>query len=138
MKRADRKMFWTGVGELALAALCAVTLWRTGWNGKIAVLGTLVAAMGIGSVAGSFSREQARRARIEREDERNRLIQVKAKARAFDFLSAFLFAATAGCMIAYGVTRWQEFVLVCLGTGLPLGLSWLAHLAALWHYEKRE
>ena len=126
------------MGELALAALCAVTLWRTGWNGKIAVLGTLVAAMGIGSVAGSFSREQARRARIEREDERNRLIQVKAKARAFDFLSAFLFAATAGCMTPTASPAGRSLCSCVLGTGLPLGLSWLAHLAALWHYEKRE
>ena len=72
---------------------------------KLAVLGIIIALLGITSVINSFSKEETRKELIENEDERSQLVKMKAKAKSFDITSNFLFLATIAVMIAYGITN---------------------------------
>ena len=93
---------------------------------------------GAGSIASSLSKEDTRRQKIEERDERSSLVKLKAKALSSDILSWVLFLAAAGSMIGYGVTGMQAYVFLLIGTGVPLGIYWIGHIAALFYYERHE
>lgn len=132
----DRKRFISGVGELVLAAAGVVTIALTGFDLKLLVLTAALLLIGAGSIASSLSKEDTRRQKIEERDERSSLVKLKAKALSSDILSWVLFLAAAGSMIGYGVTGMQAYVFLLIGTGVPLGIYWIGHIAALFYYER--
>ena len=137
MKNYNRRGLITGIVQLLLCAFCLITMFITGFDVKLAVLGIIVALLGITSIVNSFSKETTKREKIESNDERTQLVRMKAKEKSFDVVSAFLFIATVAIMIAYGVTKNQILVYMVICTGVALSICWISHIVAHFYYESK-
>lgn len=127
----------TGIVQIFLSVFCLITMIVTSFDVKLAILGIIIAILGITSVINSFSKEAARKELIDNEDERSQLVEMKAKAKTLDIVSNFLFFATAAVMIAYGVTKNQVFVYMVLCTGAALSVCWISHIVTYFYYESK-
>ena len=137
MKNYNRRGLIIGIVQLLLSVFCFITMIVTDFDVKLAVLGIIIALLGITSVINSFSKEETRKELIENEDERSQLVKMKAKAKSFDITSNFLFLATIAVMIAYGITKNQVFVYMVLCTGAALSVCWISHIIAHFYYESK-
>ena len=127
----------TGIVQIFLSVFCLITMIVTSFDVKLAILGIIIAILGITSVINRFSKEAARKELIDNEDERSQLVEMKAKAKTLDIVSNFLFFATAAVMIAYGVTKNQVFVYMVLCTGAALSVCWISHIVTYFYYESK-
>ena len=137
MKNYSRRGLIIGIVQLLLSVFCFITMIVTGFDVKLAVLGIIIALLGITSVINSFSKEETRKELIDNEDERSQLVKMKAKAKSFDIASNFLFLATIAVMIAYGITKNHVFVYMVLCTGAALSVCWISHIIAHFYYESK-
>lgn len=137
MKNYNRRGLMTGIVQIFLSIFCLITMIVTSFDVKLAILGIIIAILGITSVINSFSKEAARKELIDNEDERSQLVEMKAKAKTLDIVSNFLFFATAAVMIAYGVTKNQLFVYMFLCTGAALSVCWISHIVTYFYYESK-
>ena len=137
MKYYNRRGLMSGIVQLLLSVFCLITMTVTGFDVKLAVLGIIIALLGMTSVISSFSKEATRKELIDNEDERSRLVNIKAKSKTFDIVSTFLFLATIAVMIAYGVTQNQVFVSMVLCTGAALSVCWIGHIITHFYYESK-
>ena len=137
MKNYNRRGLMSGIVQLLLSVFCLITMTVTGFDVKLAVLGIIIALLGMTSVISSFSKEATRKELIDNEDERSRLVNIKAKSKTFDIVSTFLFLATIAVMIAYGVTQNQVFVSMVLCTGAALSVCWIGHIITQFYYESK-
>lgn len=137
MKDYNRRGLIIGIVQLLLSVFCFITMIVTGFDVKLAVLGIIIALLGITSVINSFSKEETRKELIDNEDERSQLVKMKAKAKSFDIASNFLFLATIAVMIAYGITKNHVFVYMVLCTGAALSVCWISHIIAHFYYESK-
>lgn len=137
MKNYNRRGLIIGIVQLLLSVFCFITMIVTGFDVKLAVLGIIIALLGITSVINSFSKEETRKELIDNEDERSQLVKMKAKAKSFDIASNFLFLATIAVMIAYGITKNHVFVYMVLYTGAALSVCWISHIIAHFYYESK-
>ena len=137
MKNHNRRGLIIGIVQLLLSVFCFITMIVTGFDVKLAVLGIIIALLGITSVINSFSKEETRKELIDNEDERSQLVKMKAKAKSFDIASNFLFLATIAVMIAYGITKNHVFVYMVLCTGAALSVCWISHIIAHFYYESK-
>ena len=137
MKNYNGRGLIIGIVQLLLSVFCYITMIVTGFDVKLAVLGIIIALLGITSVINSFSKEETRKELIDNEDERSQLVKMKAKAKSFDIASNFLFLATIAVMIAYGITKNHVFVYMVLCTGAALSVCWISHIIAHFYYESK-
>lgn len=105
MKNYNRRGLMTGIVQIFLSVFCLITMIVTSFDVKLAILGIIIAILGITSVINSFSKEAARKELIDNEDERSQLVEMKAKAKTLDIVSNFLFFATAAAMMLDGELR---------------------------------
>ena len=63
MKNYNRRGLITGIVQLLLCAFCLITMFITGFDVKLAVLGIIVALLGIASIVNSFSKETTKEKR---------------------------------------------------------------------------
>ena len=137
MKNYNRRGLIIGIVQFLLSAFCLITMIVTNFDVKLAVLGIIMALLGITSIINSFSKEATRKELIDNEDERSQLVKIKAKAKSFDIASNFLFLATIVVMIAYGITKNQVFVYMVLCTGAALSVCWISHIITHFYYESK-
>lgn len=84
MKICHKKNFWAGVGMLALGILnLATALWRRDLDASAVVLVVALVLLGGSSLLRSLSPKLARQDKIEEQDERNVLVQLKTRTSAF-------------------------------------------------------
>lgn len=138
MKIYNKKGFLIGIAELILFAFCIMTIFITKFDWKLLLLGIAVGFFGIISISNSLSKEMTDREQVEKGDERENLVKLKAKAKISDIISWILFIATATTMIAFGITKNQAFVYIFIGTGIPLFIYWVGHIIAIIYYERHE
>ena len=137
MKNYNWRGLIGGIVQLLLSVFCLITMFITGFDAKLAVLGIIIALLGITSIINSFSKEATRKEKIDSEDERSQLVAMKAKAKAFDIASIFLFLATIAVMITYGITENQVFVYMVICTGAALSVCWISHIITHFYYESK-
>lgn len=91
MKNYNRQGLMIGIVQIFLSVFCLITMIVTNFDVKLAILGIIIAILGITSVINSFSKEAARKELIDNEDERSLFVEMKAKAKTLDIVSNFLF-----------------------------------------------
>lgn len=143
MKIYNKKGFWLGIFWVLLAIGCAVAdLRRPDPNMLIRVrdwvLTVFVFLLGISSFWRAFSRSATREDRIEEMDERNRLVEVKSKARMLDFVYGTLFVLVVGGLIGFQVTASEVWLALFIIPGFLLGLFVLVHIFIKLYYNKHE
>ena len=135
MKIYDKKAFVYGIGLSLLAAGLVLTAERP-MGMKPLVLAVVCGVIGCCFLIGSLSRKIAREARLEEQDERNRLIALKAGRRTAQITqlgSALMPVAFLG--IGKGSSN-REFIAIGLGAAFCYTLSLFAELFAKLYYEK--
>ena len=90
MKNYNRRGLIIGIVQLFLSVFCFITMIVTGFDVKLAVLGIIIALLGITSVINSFSKEETRKELIENEDERSQLVKIWFSVRGQPYPSAGL------------------------------------------------
>lgn len=137
MKNYNRRGLVVGIIQLLLSIFCLITMIITGFDAKLAVLGIILALLGITGVINSFSKEASRKDLVYSEDERAQLVAMKAKAKSFDIISNFLLLATIVIMVAYGITKNQVLVYMVLCTGAALSVCWIGHILMHFYYDSK-
>ncbi len=138
MKICHKKNFWAGVGMLALGILnLATALWRgqMEWSDWVLVLALVF--LGGSSLLRSLSPKLARQDKIEEQDERNALVQLKTRTSAFRWTRLVSFGLMLSLLIAGAVTRERLLLAVAVGLAFALTVSLFAEFfAALYHEYK--
>lgn len=123
MKVYHQKNFLIGALLLLLGVLAiAVGIWK-GFTIYLVALAVLLLALGIRMLVRSLSKADARRDRINEQDERNQLVLLKARSAAFrtaQIICALCLAAgSLGCYFLWET----ELFFLCFGFCLGLGLT---------------
>lgn len=138
MKICHKKNFWAGVGMLALGILnLATALWRgrVEWSDWVLVLALVF--LGGGFLLRGLSPKLAWEDKIEEQDERNVLVQLKTRTSAFRWARLVSFGLTLSLLIAGAVTGERLLLAVAVGLAFALTVSFFAEFfAALYHESK--
>ena len=138
MKICHKKNFWAGAGMLALGILnLATALWRgqMEWSDWVLVLALVL--LGGSSLLRSLSPKLARQDKIEEQDERNVLVQLKTRTSAFRWTRLVSFGLMLSLLIAGAVTGERLLLAVAVGLAFALTVSFFAEFfAALYHESK--
>ena len=138
MKIYHKKNFWAGVGMLALGILnLATALWRgqMEWSDWVLVLALVF--LGGSSLLRGLSPKLAREDRIEEQDERNVLVQLKTRTSAFRWTRLVSFGLMLSLLIAGAVTGERLLLAVAVGLAFALTVSFFAEFfVALYHEYK--
>ena len=138
MKICHKKNFWAGAGMLALGILnLATAQWRgqMEWSDWVLVLALVL--LGGSSLLRSLSPKLARQDKIEEQDERNVLVQLKTRTSAFRWTRLVSFGLMLSLLIAGAVTGERLLLAVAVGLAFALTVSFFAEFfVALYHEYK--
>lgn len=138
MKICHKKNFWAGVGMLALGILnLATALWRgqMEWSDWVLVLALVL--LGGSSLLRGLSPKLARQDKIEEQDERNVLVQLKTRTSAFRWTRLVSFGLMLSLLIAGAVTGERLLLAVAVGLAFALTISFFAEFFAALYHESR-
>ena len=124
MKIYNKKTFWYGIGFIVLGTLqLMISIWK-GFDLKGTVMMILCLLIGGSGLLRSFSREMSREDKIAELDERNRLVEWRAKSRALGIaelvcfvcmlLSIFGMQAMGGMLVAFGLIFTTMLIIECI------------------------
>ena len=137
MKIYNKKKFGSGFICIVLGVLNFLACFSTGFDVSGMVITLALLFIVGGSVMRSFSRNMSREDKLDELDERNRLIDLKTKSRAFRLTQAICF----GLMLLFLVMGKMsgEILLISAGVGLAFAyaVSMFTEIFTYLYYEKR-
>ena len=138
MKIYNKKKFALGAGMLALAAFnLALSAIRRDVDVEMLLLVAALAAFGATDIGRSLSRRMTREDRLEALDERNQLIEYKARSRAFQLMQAASLVLLVVFLVAGKVTGHESFFAMGVGSGVLFSLSAALEIGTFVYYESR-
>ena len=105
---------------------------------KSILLSALLIAIGINGFIRAFSRKATQIDLVEKQDERNRLIIFKSKARTLDILFWCLVVILIGGLVGYIITKNIAWGFIFIVPGLLISFYWITYIITLVYYEKYE
>ena len=136
MKIYNKKKFGSGFICIVLGVLNFLACFSTGFDVSGMVITLALLFIGGGSVMRSFSRNMSREDKLDELDERNRLIDLKTKSRAFRLTQAICF----GLMLLFLVMGKMsgEILLISAGVALAFAyaVSMFTEIFTYFYYEK--
>lgn len=105
---------------------------------KDIVLAFILLAVGITSVCRALSKTASIEDYIEKNDERNKLIKLKAKARVLDLMVIFIMILMIIGIAGYIMTGNLSWGYVFFGPLLIFGFYWIVSIAMEIYYERKE
>lgn len=137
MKIYNRKKFVSGASCLLLGALLLVTSALR--HGAVSnwVLSLVLLALGVGELARSLSKTWTKEDKLEEWDERNRLIDWKAKSRAFQLTQGFSFALMLAMLAMGKVSGYEGFIYIGVGLAFAWSISMFSELFSHLYYESK-
>lgn len=103
---------------------------------KNIVLSLVLVLIGISTFIRAFSKKATREDMIEGEDERNRLVLLKTKAKMLDLMFWAMTIIMVLAMIGYAVTKQAEWAFVFTVPGILLAFYWISYIIVNIYYEK--
>lgn len=138
MKIYSKKTFVFGLSAVSLGLVNAILAWKTGFDLSGGILVACLLAFGGSAVFRSVSRKLSQADRLEELDERNQLIALKSKSRAFQLTQAVSFLLMLGLVVGGAASGERTLV----GAGVCLALAWtvsmLAEVGAFCYFEDRD
>ena len=136
MKIYNKKKFGSGFICIVLGVLNFLACFSTGFDVSGMVITLALLFIGGGYIMRSFSRNMSREDKLDELDERNRLIDLKTKSRAFRLTQAICF----GLMLLFLVMGKMsgEILLISAGVGLAFAyaVSMFTEIFTYFYYEK--
>ncbi|MGR3779554.1 hypothetical protein ACT1UG_28950 [Bacillus paramycoides] len=105
---------------------------------KNVLLSALLITIGISGFIRAFSRKATQVDLVEEQDERNRLIIFKSKARTLDILFWCLVVIMIGGLVGYIMTKNIAWGFIFIIPGLLISFYWITYIITLVYYEKHE
>lgn len=137
MKIYNKKNFVSGMFITLLGiALIGMDLAK-GWVWRDSIIHILCLALGLMLIVRSCSRTMARADRLAELDERNQLVLLKNRSRAFQIHRYSCLALAALFFLLAAVQGTQIFLYVGIGFALAFGISLLVDIATFVYYECR-
>ena len=138
MRIYNRKNFAFGVFCTLLGAFnLALDLVTGEWSLYGALLVLLLLFFGVGAIGRSLSPRLSREDKLEERDERNRLVQLRARGLSFQMTQGIVFLLMAGALVAGKLPGAQSFIGIGVGMAFALSIAMFTELFAYFHYEKR-
>ncbi len=138
MKIYNKKSFAEGILVLALGTLLLIAeLINHTVEIKGAVLTIALYCMGGGLILRSLSLKFAREDRLEKMDERNQLIELKSKSKAFRLTQAISFCLMLGLLIMGKISGYEGFIAMGVGLAFACSISMFAELFTYMYYEEK-
>ena len=134
MKIHHKKNFWAGLGMVALGLVnLALSLWRRDFTLSTGVLVGALLLLGVSSLLRSLSPQLSQQDKIEEQDERNILVNLKTRTSAFRWTRLVSFGLMALLLVAGAATGEA----VAVGLAFSLTISFFAEFfSALYHESK--
>ncbi|MFD3450243.1 hypothetical protein ACFDTO_37320 [Microbacteriaceae bacterium 4G12] len=105
---------------------------------KSVLFSVLLITIGISGFIRAFSRKATQVDLVEEQDERNRLIIFKSKARTLDILFWCLVVITIGGLVGYIMTKNIAWGFIFIVPALLINFYWITYIITLVYYEKHE
>ena len=137
MKIYNRKKFASGTLCILLGALLLVTSALRRGNVSGWVLALVLMALGAGELARSLSKTWTKEDKLEEWDERNRLIDRKAKSRAFQLTQGISFVLMLAMMAMGKVSGSEGFIYIGVGLAFAWSVSMFSELFSYLYYEAK-
>lgn len=137
MKIYNRKKFASGTLCILLGALLLVTSALRHGNVSGWVLALVLLALGAGELARSLSKTWTKEDKLEEWDERNRLIDRKAKSRAFQLTQSISFVLMLAMMAMGKVSGSEGFIYIGVGLAFAWSVSMFSELFSYLYYEAK-
>ena len=136
MKIYNKKNFRYGLGMTILGVLMLLTsIWK-GFDVKGTVILALCLFLGIGLLLRSLSRDMSREDKIAELDERNKLVEWRAKSRALGIAELICVACILVSIVGMRVVE-DFFGGMLVAFGLMYTTMLLAELFTLLYYNKK-
>ena len=136
MKIYNKKNFRYGLGMTILGVLMLLTsLWK-GFDVKGTVILALCLFLGIGLMLRSLSRDMSREDKIAELDERNKMVEWRAKSRALGIVEMVCFVCILLSIVGMQVME-EFFSGMLVAFGLLFTVMLFAELVTLLYYNKK-
>ena len=136
MKIYNKKNFRYGLGMTILGVLMLLTsLWK-GFDVKGTVILALCLFLGIGLMLRSLSRDMSREDRIAELDERNKMVEQRAKSRALGIVEMVCFVCILVSIVGMRVME-EFFSGMLVAFGLLFTVMLFTELVTLLYYNKK-
>lgn len=136
MKIYNKKNFRYGLGMTILGILMLLTsIWK-GFDVKGTVILALCLFLGIGLMLRSLSRDMSREDRIAELDERNKMVEQRAKSRALGIVEMVCFVCILVSIVGMRVMK-EFFGGMLVAFGLLFTVMLFAELVTLLYYNKK-
>ena len=136
MKIYNKKNFRYGLGMTILGVLMLLTsIWK-GFDVKGTVILAFCLFLGIGLLLRSLSRDMSREDRIAELDERNKMVEQRAKSRALGIVEMVCFVCILVSIVGMRVME-EFFGGMLVAFGLLFTVMLFAELATLLYYNKK-
>ena len=136
MKIYNKKNFRYGLGMTILGVLMLLTsIWK-GFDVKGTVILALCLFVGIGLMLRSLSRDMSREDKIAELDERNRMVEWRAKSRALGIAELICVACILISIVGMRIVK-DFFGGMLVAFGLMYTIMLLTELFTLLYYDKK-
>ena len=136
MKIYNKKNFRYGLGMTILGVLMLLTsIWK-GFDVKGTVILALCLFVGIGLMLRSLSRDMSREDKIAELDERNRMVEWRAKSRALGIAELICVVCILISIVGMRIVK-DFFGGMLVAFGLMYTIMLLAELLTLLYYDKK-
>ena len=136
MKIYNKKNFRYGLGMTILGVLMLLTsIWK-GFDAKGTVILALCLFVGIGLMLRSLSRDMSREDKIAELDERNRMVEWRAKSRALGIAELICVVCILVSIVGMRVVE-DFFGGMLVAFGLMYTIMLLTELFTLLYYDKK-
>mgnify|MGYP000867203602 len=136
MKIYDKKKFAFGVMYFLLG-LCLLTFgFLKGFDAEKIILTILMPLIGISEMYLSTNREAVKQEKFEETEERNQLIKLTSKSRAFDLTQRTNFVLVALFLIIGGQSGDQRFIAMGVAVAISFSVSIFSELFSRIYYER--
>ena len=138
MKIYNKKVFASGVFELALGLLLLITsIMRQDLDINATILIVALFVFGFGSIMRSISQRMAKEDQLEELDERNRLIALKSKSKSFRLTQIISFMLMLAFLVMGKVSGYEGFIAMGVGLAFAFTISMFAEIFTYMYYESK-
>ena len=138
MKIYNKKGFAWGVFLVALGLLNLITsIMRNDLDINSIILMAALFFLGFGAIMRGMSQRMAKEDKLEEADERNRLIALKSKSKAFQLMQIISLALVIALLVMGKVSDDEKFIVMGAGLAFAFIISIFTEFFTYMYYESK-